>query len=217
MVRLTARLLVSIAGLGFAAAAQEKATMTVLPAPSAEQRRQAEAVLQRDPDNEAARRVLGHERVGGRWLTHAEAMKERGYVLFRGQWLRKYDVAVLEHRERQARERARLERELNGLFQRLASRTASQRDGALAQLEAVADRREWPQLAVLARQQKAGYDRFWTEYTATISVNLQKTELLSLTPYTTSLGTGMPVTLQLPSTRSVSIGTTVTVPAGTGR
>jgi len=36
-------------------------------------------------------------------------------------------------------------------------------------------------------------------------------------PFTTSLGTGLPVTLQLPRLRTIGVGTTVGIPAGRGR
>ncbi|MCA9316362.1 MAG: HEAT repeat domain-containing protein [Planctomycetes bacterium] len=49
-------------------------------------RRSLERVLVLDPDHRAARRALGFERVGERWLTHDEACLERGLVLFDGSW-----------------------------------------------------------------------------------------------------------------------------------
>ncbi len=50
----------------------------------------------------------------------------------------------------------------------------------------------------------------------TLGINFQHTELLGMDTVPVSLGTGT-VRIQLPRTRSVSIGTTVTVPAGFGR
>jgi hypothetical protein len=50
-----------------------------------------------------------------------------------------------------------------------------------------------------------------------MGINFQHVELLGLDTVPVSLGVGSPVRIQLPRTRSVSIGTTVTVPAGIGR
>jgi len=41
--------------------------------------------------------------------------------------------------------------------------------------------------------------------------------VLALEPFTTSLGVGTPVQLQLPRVQTTSIGTTVVLPAGSGR
>jgi hypothetical protein len=38
------------------------------------------------PDHAASRRALGQERVGGRWLTHDEARRASGFVLYAGTW-----------------------------------------------------------------------------------------------------------------------------------
>lgn len=50
--------------------------------------------------------------------------------------------------------------------------------------------------------------------TVTLGIHFQHTELLGLETVPVSLGVGAPVRIQLPRTRTVSIGTTVIVPAG---
>jgi len=46
-----------------------------------------EKVLSIEPDHRAARRELGYERVGGEWLTGAEAKRAKGFVLAGGRWM----------------------------------------------------------------------------------------------------------------------------------
>jgi len=183
----------------------------------AEMRKQAAAVLAREPQHAAAHALLGHELVAGKWLTQEAAMRERGYVRYRGQWMRLYDAAVAEHREQQAREREKIVAELNQQLRLLASSAAATRERALGRIEEVTTRREWPEVARVAREYKAACDDFWRRNRVTATLSLQHSELLSLQPFTTSLGTGSPVTLQLPRVRTISLGTTVVLPAGSGR
>jgi HEAT repeat protein len=73
---------------------------------SAHARAEYEAAVAADPDHAAARRGLGHERVGDRWLPFEEAQRERGLVLHRGEWVspEERDLRVaLEHREEMRR------------------------------------------------------------------------------------------------------------------
>lgn len=53
-------------------------------------------VAELDPHDEAARRSLGYQRVGNRWLTSDEVMKERGLVFFDGKYRTSQDVAIRE-------------------------------------------------------------------------------------------------------------------------
>jgi hypothetical protein len=44
-------------------------------------------VIALDPDHEGARKLLGYEKVNGRWLTADEANEARGLVKYDGRWL----------------------------------------------------------------------------------------------------------------------------------
>lgn len=46
-----------------------------------------ETVLKLDPDHRATRRMLGYERIGGAWVTGAEAQRRKGFVLCGGKWM----------------------------------------------------------------------------------------------------------------------------------
>lgn len=70
-------------------------------------------VIAMDPDHEEARRDLGYEKVGDRWLTHDEAMEARGYVKFEGAWIlrEERDRILREREEERKREREERKRE----------------------------------------------------------------------------------------------------------
>ena len=183
-----------------------------------EMRREAGRILKRDPDHAGTRELLGQQRVDGQWMSRADAMRARGYVRYRGQWMRKYDVVRLKHAEKQKRVQRKQQRDLNRHFRRLVSSSAKARDTALHALEDLADRREWAELRDTARRYHAIATRYWIERPVVlVTIRAQHSELLGLEPFTTSLGTGLPVTLQLPRMRTISIGTTVGIPAGRGR
>jgi hypothetical protein len=50
-----------------------------------------EKVLKLDPENILARARLGHQKVGGKWLTEEEAMIAQGLVLVGGRWVKPED------------------------------------------------------------------------------------------------------------------------------
>lgn len=58
-------------------------------------------VAELDPDDEAARRGLGYQRVGDRWLTTDEVMTERGMVFFDGKFRTPQDVALRQRDKEQ--------------------------------------------------------------------------------------------------------------------
>ena len=58
------------------------------------------SILAVDPDHPAARRALGYEKVGDRWLTTAEARRARGLVLYEGTWRLPAEVDRIARGER---------------------------------------------------------------------------------------------------------------------
>lgn len=56
-------------------------------------------ILALDPDNELAHRGLGHIRRNGQWTTHAELMRERGYVKHRGRYVTPQELELMQKRE----------------------------------------------------------------------------------------------------------------------
>ncbi len=58
-----------------------------------------EHVLLLDPNHREARQALGQVRLGDRWVSRAESLRARGYVLHRGAWVtREERTAVLRER-----------------------------------------------------------------------------------------------------------------------
>jgi len=55
-----------------------------------------EGAIKADPDHAGARSKLGYERVGGQWLTFAEAQKKKGLVEHEGRWMRPEEKQKLE-------------------------------------------------------------------------------------------------------------------------
>ncbi len=72
-----------------------------------EKRSHLRRLVELDPDHAEARRVLGYQRVGERWMTRDELMAARGYVLYEGDWRTPQDVEV------RRRESARRQQEID--------------------------------------------------------------------------------------------------------
>jgi len=59
-----------------------------------EARRHYRAVVVLETDHRAARRALGYERIGGRWVTGKETMRAKGFVKHDGVWLTPEEYAL---------------------------------------------------------------------------------------------------------------------------
>jgi tetratricopeptide (TPR) repeat protein len=58
-------------------------------------------VLELNPEHAEARRALGYQFLGGRWVTRADVRRDQGYELYRGQWRTAQEIDILEERARQ--------------------------------------------------------------------------------------------------------------------
>lgn len=65
-----------------------------------------EKAIELDPNHEGAHRLLGHEKVGGAWLTRGEAMQAKGFILHEGRWLTPAEKELLEAERLRKRELA---------------------------------------------------------------------------------------------------------------
>jgi hypothetical protein len=110
-------------------------------------------VLDIDRDNPAARARLGYEKTASGWITHADAMRAKGFVERDGQWLTPADAARAEQ-ERADREAAvaRRDAEEAELQARRAQLSAQQ-----AALEAEAGRLYDPPYSVYTPYYGYGY------------------------------------------------------------
>lgn len=59
-----------------------------------------ERVIELDPDHAEARRALGYIKAEGKWTTHEELMKSRGYVFFRNRWILPQEQEMLLNKEK---------------------------------------------------------------------------------------------------------------------
>jgi hypothetical protein len=179
-------------------------------------------VLREAPDHVGARSRMGQAFHDGKWLPKEVAMKAKGYVPTEaGHWVRKYDAA---RRRGERDHRVTVQHQANLLFTRLADRDSRTRAAARHELETLARREKLPDLLRVVRRKAAEYDEYWrarrgayTTYTGLLSVNATLSTLESLDTFTTSLGVGAPVRLQLPRMKTISVHTTVAVPLGLRR
>lgn len=81
------------------------------------ERVELEAVIAADPDHEEARKRLGFEKVGGKWLRGEELLVARGMVKVEGKWMTKESAAAMAA----DREKKRLEKELAAAEKKAAS------------------------------------------------------------------------------------------------
>ncbi|MFP6693441.1 MAG: hypothetical protein VB875_10510, partial [Pirellulales bacterium] len=58
-------------------------------------------VVEMDPDHGEARRLLGFDRVGDRWMTRDEVMKSRGYVKHNGRWVVRQQADIFAKRDKE--------------------------------------------------------------------------------------------------------------------
>ncbi|MFM8979492.1 MAG: hypothetical protein ACKOSS_03400 [Planctomycetia bacterium] len=193
----------------------------------------AEAALELDAENATAHAVLGHERHGGHWMTHAEAMRAKGLEEHDGRWytpeewrnLAAGQRAAVEEVERRARAGA-LAREVNVLVQRMASPDPAVRVRARERLLALAGETGNKDLPRLVGQVEA-WVKAADDYAraraagATGSVLAECRISLSklrrpIQTFETSLasgGAGAPVRIQLPELEVINLKSMVGLPA----
>jgi hypothetical protein len=186
-----------------------------------EMKAEALVVVKCEPDHAAAREMLGQLKVGEDWLPRKVAMQVQGYVWNQGQWRLRTEVEAEEAARAERRRVLRLQREVNGLFQRIASESKGVRKRAHTKLVALADQEKLPQLRAAADAFLARADAWWAAEqsggTAIVEVRATEAKLQGIRNFSTSLGTGSPVTIELPRLRKTSVSTTVGVPLGGGR
>ncbi len=59
-----------------------------------------DAVLKSEPDHTQAHKLLGHEKVGDKWLSRDDALKAKGYVQVEGKWLSPEQYVAYEAKNR---------------------------------------------------------------------------------------------------------------------
>ena len=70
-----------------------------------------ERVIQLDPDQADARRLLGYRKFKDKWMTLEEEKAEQGYVKRDGRWMTQEDAQLHDRRDKQLHGRDRLDQE----------------------------------------------------------------------------------------------------------
>jgi len=192
-------------------------------------RKEFKAALKLEPEHRGAHRALGHVFYEGVWRTEREIMELRGFVEVDGKWLtrREAEEALTRKQQEEARKAEQkrqraLQRRLNRAFKSIAYGTEKQAVRAVKDVETLATEIGEPNLAKVAHDAKAWYDRAWQEIRRQSVISETRATMSRLKrpipTLTTSLGAGStPVTLQLPELQIARISTTVVIPAGRGK
>lgn len=184
-----------------------------------EMRRSLAAVVAVAPDHRAARKMLGQQKVGDRWLSRRDANLARGLVLHRGVWRTAQEVQKFEREQARRKHLARIKRRVRTLGRKLAHPSKKASREACNALIALGRTEKIRRLGYEAEKLWFEYRKYWRAYArdramGVFEIRAQKVDLLGIDNFTTSLGPGNPVTIQLPRKRSIRIGTTVSVPLG---
>ena len=178
-------------------------------------RRELVKVIKADPEHVGARILLGHKMINGRWLTANQAHKALGHVRYKGSRYEPQNAARLAAFDKERKRIKNLQREVNRLVRRLASSSEKRRVKARDGLLTIARKENLPHVARAARIGYVRYKKWWAAYrSAIVEIRATQATLVGLRPRQLSLGTGAPVTIELPELKKVSIGTTVGVPLG---
>ncbi|HYC77027.1 MAG TPA: hypothetical protein VEI02_05305 [Planctomycetota bacterium] len=175
----------------------------------AERRAELRRVVEASPDHAEARAALGQVKVGERWLDREAALRAKGWVKRGDRWLSPEEDARLERLRKEKERRAALVGELRRLLGRLYDAPEAKAAVALADLERFARSRKLTALVELLPEIEADA-RAWR--IAAVEARLQWSTTSALAPRTLNLGTGTPVTLELPRTTTTTVRTTVGVP-----
>ncbi len=163
-------------------------------------------ILEEEPDLEEARALIGEVMTSKGWMSASRARAlERMEARAQG-----------GDRRTASAERARLrrlEREMRSLAARIYSQSAKESETAYLKLLELARREKVAGLAPIAARfyRDAGEQRALLAQ-ATVTVNLQQASLTRMRERSINLGRGGAVRVQLPETRKIGLGTTVSVP-----
>jgi hypothetical protein len=66
-----------------------------------QRKRHLQAVIALDPNHEEARKALGYQKFGSRWLTQDEHMQSLGYLRYKGAWRLRQEIEVASRQEQE--------------------------------------------------------------------------------------------------------------------
>lgn len=186
-------------------------------------RAHAARVVEADPHHVAAREILGHILVDGRWLPKADALRAQGLAEWKGEWLPIEDAKQRAAADTQAVRQAKLQGTVNQLVSRMAYPDTEGRKACHEALSRLATAEKIPGLKEAADKTLAYYERVAPVRTSAsrgvviTELRLQNATLKRPIPkINTNLGQAQstPVTIQLPELSIVGVQTTVAIPFG---
>jgi hypothetical protein len=113
-----------------------------------QRKRHLQAIIALDPNHEDARKALGYQRFGSRWLTQDEHMQSLGYMKYKGAWRLKQEMEIASRQEQQELAVKKMRKDIRMWFEHVASggRLA---DAANRNLNAIHDPEAAPAIAEL--------------------------------------------------------------------
>ena len=186
-------------------------------------RAHATRVIEADPHHVAAREILGHMLVDGRWLPKADALRAQGLAEWKGEWLPIEEAKKRAAADTQAVRQAKLQGTVNQLVSRMAYPDTEGRKACHEALSRLATHEKIPGLKEAADKTLAYYERVAPVRASTsrgvviTELRLQNATLKRPIPsITTNLGqqNSTPVTIQLPELSIQGVQTTVAIPFG---
>jgi hypothetical protein len=84
-----------------------------------QRKRHLQAVVAIDPNHVEARKALGYQRYGSRWLTQEEFMAHNGYVRYKGAWRLRQEIEIESRESQQEIASKQLRREIRRWFDQL--------------------------------------------------------------------------------------------------
>jgi len=96
-------------------------------------------IVQMEPDHEAARRALGHEKLDGHWVAAAVARRKSGFVLYGGKWMLPAEVEVQARKAAKAMARAKDADRVRDVIRTLATGDEVMRQAARLALAETSD------------------------------------------------------------------------------
>jgi len=86
-----------------------------------QRKRHLAAIIALEPNHEEARKALGYQRFGTRWLTQEERMQTLGYVKYKGAWRIKQEIEILNRQEQEELATKKLRKDIRLWLDQVAS------------------------------------------------------------------------------------------------
>jgi hypothetical protein len=111
-----------------------------------ERKQHLAAIIALEPDHAEARKLLGYQRFGSRWLTQEERLQSQGYVRYKGAWRLKQEVEIAAREREQELAVKQWRKNIRLWFDQIAD-NSRHADQAARELNAIEDPNAAPALA----------------------------------------------------------------------